>query len=126
MTGLTAAKLRYLLTVAELSSPFGGGGPRRVRCIDVAVRLGVARPSACRMLESLCREGLLSRSREEGVRLSPAGESALGERLSRYRKLACCFRSHAGLSEFDASEAAMALVTSAPERTAKALAEKLP
>ena len=43
---ITAAKLRYLLTISELTQAQKG----KVRCIDVAVQLGVARPSACRML----------------------------------------------------------------------------
>ena len=52
MTKLTPGKLRYLLTIASLekNSP-------RVRCIDVAVQLGISRASVCKMLSALCREG---------------------------------------------------------------------
>ena len=66
---ITAAKLRYLLTLSELEQD----SDRRVRCIDIAVRLGVARPSACRMLAAFSKEGLLSRSNAQGLRLTEAG-----------------------------------------------------
>ena len=51
---LTAGKLRYLMTVDGLQ-----GSLPKVRCIDVAVQLGISRASVCKMLSSLSREGLL-------------------------------------------------------------------
>ena len=52
---LTPAKLRYLLTIAALEKTGDG-----IRCIDIAVQLGVSRASACRMLSAFAGEGILS------------------------------------------------------------------
>lgn len=51
---LTSGKLRYLLTIDSLEKSLP-----RVRCIDVAVQLGISRASVCKMLSSLTKEGLL-------------------------------------------------------------------
>ena len=51
---LTAGKLRYLMTLERLESSLP-----KVRCIDIAVHLGISRASVCKMLSSLSREGLL-------------------------------------------------------------------
>lgn len=60
---LTPAKLRYLLTIAALEKTGDG-----IRCIDIAVQLGVSRASACRMLSAFAGEGILSQE--------PTGPSA--------------------------------------------------
>ena len=57
---LTASNIRYLLAVKVLAE----GG--RVRCVDVARNLNVARPSALRALEYLQYLGVL-RKKTEGV-----------------------------------------------------------
>lgn len=46
---MTAASIRYLLAVHALCAQGQGA-----RCVDVAERLGVTKPSAHAMIESLC------------------------------------------------------------------------
>ena len=65
---LTSGKLRYLLTVFELEK-----NSERVRCIDVAVRLGISRASVCKMLSMMCREGLLEQKADKSLRLTEQG-----------------------------------------------------
>lgn len=114
---LTAAKLRYLMTVSELRS----GLPHKIRCVDVAVQLGVARPTASRMLSALCREGMLLQSREAGFRLSGEGEQLVFRYQEEYRLLTRYFRERLGLSDYDAREAAMSLLLTVPAGTRAAL-----
>ena len=118
---ITAAKLRYLLTISELEQD----SDRRVRCIDIAVRLGVARPSACRMLAAFSKEGLLSRSKTEGLRLTEAGYELVSRYEADYRALCRYFEERLKLPAFDARECAMALLASAPESSRRALCAKI-
>lgn len=115
--GLTAAKLRYLMTVSELQETL----PHKVRCIDVAVQLGVARPSACRMISTFCQEGLLFRNHETGICLTEKGEQMLAPHRTDYHLLAGYFAQTLSLSPYDAGEAAMCFLVSAPDSVRAAL-----
>ena len=118
---ITAAKLRYLLTISELTQAQKG----KVRCIDVAVQLGVARPSACRMLAVFAKEGLLSRSNAQGLRLTEAGCGLVSRYEADYQALCRYFEERLKLPAFDARECAMALLASAPESSRRALCAKI-
>lgn len=74
---LTASNIRYLLAVEKLT------GEGRVRCVDVARQLGVARPSALRALETLAAMGLFQKSPEGTWSLTDAG-AALAARYREY------------------------------------------
>ena len=50
---MTGANIRYLLTLLELQGKDGG-----VRCVDLAARLQVSKPSVHAMVSSLCQLGL--------------------------------------------------------------------
>lgn len=119
---ITAAKLRYLLTISELEQTL----ERKVRCIDLAVQLGVARPSACRMLAAFCGEGLLSRNKTEGIRLTHTGRELVSRYEMDYRALCRYFQGQMNLSEFNARECAMALLVAAPDSARCALCAQLP
>ncbi len=108
MEGLTPAKLRYLLTISELSEQ----NKSAVRCIDVAVRLGVARASVCRMLSSFVRDGLLIQDPRRGVHLSESGRAYAEKYGASYHALYDFFKERFGLSDFDAGECAMSLLSS--------------
>ncbi|MGI5893817.1 MAG: metal-dependent transcriptional regulator [Candidatus Merdivicinus sp.] len=118
---LTSAKLRYLMTVDELQQNL----PHKVRCIDLAVFLGVARPSACRMLTAFCREGLLRQCREHGIELTADGEKQISPYRQEYQILTHYFQQTLGLSDYNAREAAMALLISAPSNTRCALCQSM-
>ena len=68
---MTAASIRYLLAVHALCAQGQGA-----RCVDVAERLGVTKPSAHAMIESLCRMGLAQKKRYSSVYLTEEGEQA--------------------------------------------------
>lgn len=65
---LTSGKLRYLLTIDSLEKSLP-----RVRCIDVAVQLGISRASVCKMLSSLTKEGLLEQLPDKSLRITELG-----------------------------------------------------
>ncbi len=110
---LTSGKLRYLLTIASLekSSP-------KVRCIDIAVQLGISRASVCKMLSSMCAEGLLHQAPDKSLHITSQGRLLAEEYESRYRQIYPAFQ-QMGLSEFDSQECAMALLSQLPEQTLK-------
>ena len=70
---MTAASIRYLLAGHALCAQGQGA-----RCVDVAERLGVTKPSAHAMIESLCRMGLAQKKRYSSVYLTEEGEQAPG------------------------------------------------
>ena len=74
---LTASNIRYLLAVEKLSEE------GRVRCVDVARQLGVARPSALRALENLSAQGLFQKSPDGAWSLTGEG-AALAARYREY------------------------------------------
>ncbi len=74
---LTASNLKYLLALSALS-PEG----ESVRCVDVARRLDVARPSALRALECLQGLGIFQKTQAGGWSLTGYGR----ELARRYRK----------------------------------------
>ena len=113
MTKLTPGKLRYLLTIASLekNSP-------RVRCIDVAVQLGISRASVCKMLSALCREGMLDQSPDKSLHITALGHQLAQQYEQQYRQLCPIFQ-QIGLSEFDAQECSMALLSQLSEQTLK-------
>ena len=113
MMKLTSGKLRYLLTIASLEKTSS-----RVRCIDIAVQLGISRASGCKMLSSLCKDGLLERSPDKSLHITPAGHQLAQQYEQQYRQLCPIFQ-QIGLSEFDAQECSMALLSQLSEQTLK-------
>ena len=110
---LTAGKLRYLMTVDGLQ-----GSLPKVRCIDVAVQLGISRASVCKMLSSLSREGLLEQLPDKSLHITPLGCQMPAQNAQQYQKLNPVFH-QLGLSEFDAQECVMALLSQLSEQTLK-------
>ena len=117
---LTPAKLRYLLTVAALEQDGEG-----IRCIQIAIQLGVSRASACRMLSAFVEEGLLAQSPDRTLRLTPLGRETARGYQERFAQLYPFFRQTLELSDYDARECAMALCASLTQRSMAALCESL-
>lgn len=110
---LTSGKLRYLLTIAALERASELKISSRVRCIDVAVQLGISRASVCKMLSSLCKEGLIEQAPDKSLHITPFGHELAQQYEQQYHQLCPVFQS-LGLSEFDAQECAMALLSQLP------------
>lgn len=68
---LTPSAIGYLLVLSELCSDGRGA-----RCIDVAARLSVSKPSAHAMIRNLCELGLAEKERYGIVYLTKAGQDA--------------------------------------------------
>ena len=117
---LTSSKLRYLLTIAALEKTGEG-----IRCIDIAVQMGVSRASACRMLSAFVREGILSQAPDRTLHLTPAGREMAGGYEEQFGRLYPFFRETLELSPYDARECAMALCASLTQRSMTALCESL-
>ncbi len=115
---LTPAKLRYLLVIAQIAEETHG----QVRCIDIAIRLGVARASVCRMLTAFVREGLLvQEGGRSGVKLTEKGQATAQRYTQRCAQLRTAFAQRFALSDFDAQECAVTLMASLPGSTLDAL-----
>ena len=65
---LSAAAIKYLLTIAELCGKRPGA-----RCVDIAGRMGVSKPGAHSMIRNLCEAGLAEKERYGTVFLTDAG-----------------------------------------------------
>lgn len=115
--GLTSAQLRYIIAVAELIEK----KPAKVRCIDIAARLGVARASACRMLSSLVEEDILAQDVRKGLSFTEKGAAVAEKHVEAYRRLAGFFKEEFSLSDFDAGECAMSLLSTLPEGLSETL-----
>ena len=117
---LTPAKLRYLLTIAALEKTGDG-----IRCIDIAVQLGVSQASACRMLSAFAGEGILSQEPDRTVRLTETGRRMAQGYEDRFGQLYPFFHETLELSPYDARECAMALCASLSQGSMTALCESL-
>lgn len=107
---LTNAKIRYLLIICKLAEKKG-----EARSVDIAIALGVARPSVCRMLSILADMGMIMKEPRQTVRLTAQGKSACASYLEQYKQLYPFFRQFAGLSAFDAEECTLAMLGNLPE-----------
>lgn len=74
---MTSSMLAYLTAVRQLGSEGG-----RVRSVDIAERLGVARASVSKALDRLWEAGYAARTEDGGVRLTEKG----GEVVELYSK----------------------------------------
>lgn len=75
---LTASNIRYLLAVQQLTQQGA-----RVRCVDVAKLLDVARPSALRALEYLATLGIFTKS-PQGIWSLTCSGTELAQRYRNY------------------------------------------
>ena len=78
------------------------------------------------MLAAFSEEGLLSRDKSAGIRLTAQGRELVSRYEEEYKKLSRYFQSILSLSEFDARECAMALLVAAPDSSRSALCANLP
>ena len=79
---MTSANIRYLLTLLELQGKEGG-----VRCVDLAARLQVSKPSVHAMVASLCELGLAEKKRYGTVHLTEEGRAMAEEYARCYQPL---------------------------------------
>lgn len=74
----TAAHIRYLLTMDELDPKNKG-----IRCVDIAMALGLSKPSVHGMMSIFTGWGLVEKQAYGDVFMTPAGR-AVAQRYRRY------------------------------------------
>lgn len=112
---LSGAKVKYMLVIAKLAEEAGWARP-----VDIAVQLGVARPSVSRMLGMLAGMGLIERTRS-AARPTHKGEELAACYLRQYKLLLPYFQKIACLTPYDAEECALAVLGSLSRHCADCL-----
>ncbi len=113
---LTNAKIKYLLIISKLIETKG-----EARSVDIAIDLGVARPSVCRMLKVLADMGLVEKQLRQTAKLTPLGRDISACYLEQYKRIYPFFRQFANLSAFDAEECALAILGNLSRRCVDSL-----
>ena len=113
---LTNAKIKYLLIISKLVETKG-----EARSVDIAIELGVARPSVCRMLKVLSDMGLIEKLPRQTSKLTQLGWDVSGCYLEQYKRIYPFFRQFANLSAFDAEECALAILGNLSRRCVDSL-----
>lgn len=113
---LTNAKIKYLLIISKLVETKG-----EARSVDIAIDLGVARPSVCRMLKTLADMGLIEKEPRQTVKLTQLGWDVSSCYLEQYKRVYPFFKQFANLSAFDAEECALAILGNLSRRCVDSL-----
>lgn len=117
---LSGAKIRYLLVIYQLSREKGAA-----RSVDIAIKLGVARPSVHRMLSSLVKMGLIHMEPRGAASLTEVGLKEALEYERQYETLYPFFSSFIGLSDYDSELSTIAALSSLPSVCIEALCKKV-
>ena len=130
---LTSGKLRYLLTIDSLEEATeviiaGKAEDRKETVYEIAdlayhvmvlmLQLGISRASVCKMLSSLTKEGLLEQLPDKSLRITELGHQLTREHEAQYQTLCPIFQ-QLGLSEYDAQECSMELLSQLSDQTLK-------
>ena len=81
MNEVTLTQYHYLMTLRQLSEEMA-----EVRCIDLAVTLGVARATTSRMIKSLIEKGFVFRH-HRSLKLSTKGLELLEKSSQQYKMI---------------------------------------
>lgn len=107
---LTHSKLKYLLTAAELQKH----NPDGFRGIDLAIQLGVSRASVRKMLIKFTEDGYLSHGSQFYYVLTKKGAQEIERYHRQYLILHEFFCKTMGLTDFEAKECALTLLSTLP------------
>ena len=113
---LTNAKIKYLLIISKLVET-----KNEARSVDIAIELGVARPSVCRLLKTLADMGLIEKEPRQTVKLTQLGRDVSSCYLEQYKRIYPFFKQFANLSTFDAEECALAILGNLSRRCVDSL-----
>lgn len=79
---MSAAKIKYLLTIFNMSASDG-----RVKPVDIAAAMEYSRASVCKMIDIFVVEGLLTKNIDRTVALTAKGESEAKRYYTAYIKV---------------------------------------
>ena len=108
---LTPSAIGYLLILSEFCRDGRGA-----RCIDVAARMNVSKPSAHSMLQNLCQAGLVEKERYGTVYLTREGRSAAAGYAACFGPLCRRMQEALGLEEDACQTAAYAILAQSQDR----------
>ena len=77
---LTASNIKYLIALHELDS----SSERGIRCVDIAKRLNITKPSVHTMINNLRELGLVVKEHYGSVYLTDAGKHAAKRYIEHY------------------------------------------
>jgi DtxR family Mn-dependent transcriptional regulator len=117
---LSAANIKYLLVLGELEKSGSG-----VRCVDVAKRLGVTKPSVYTMINTLCSLKLVSKERYGTVHLTDIGREKMVLYTDCFQILFKKLEGSLELNMEDCFNAACAVLARTPEAELATLRQKL-
>lgn len=117
---LTAANIRYLLVIRELTE-----GQHGVRSISIARRLGISKPSVTAMLSTLRELGLVEKEKYGIVFLTECGRRKADQYADCVGLLTQRLQNPSGLDETDFQSAACAMLSDTPESELPALLQNL-
>lgn len=107
---LTHAKLKYLLTAAELQK----NDEKGFRGIDLAIQLGVSRASVRKMLMKFTEDGYLGHESQYYYVLTEKGKAEIQLYMKYYDKLQVFFKETMELTDFESKECSLSLLSVLP------------
>lgn len=107
---LSASAIKYLLVLQELCQNSAGA-----RCMDIAERMHVSKPSAHAMIANLCAAGLAEKKKYSTVFLTEEGRAEAEKYADGCHLLRERMQRALGLSEEDAQTAACAVLAQLPD-----------
>ncbi len=102
---LTAAQIRYLLAIYQLSNNSG------IRSSDVADHLGVSRPSAHRMVDQLQKMGFVVKEKYSLVRLTDQSREMAGRYQDGFLHISRFLHDYLDLSADTAEDGALSILS---------------
>lgn len=117
---LTAAELKYLIAINELSD-----GPAGVRQIEVAEKMGVSKVSAHKAAERLEHDGCIMRSEKNRIIITCCGYDRLGKYGILVRWLSGHLMKNCGVSADTAYSDAIGAVCAFSEESIQKLTEHI-
>lgn len=82
MEALTKSLAQYMISIDRLCTDTGAA-----RISDLASRMHVSKPSACRAVHQLEAKGLVRRTADRQIALTRAGTAQAGQLQQKYRKI---------------------------------------
>ncbi len=102
---LTAAQLKYILVLGNLS------GDKGIRTVDIAKNLNIQRSSAFNMLNRLSDAGLVIKNEDKTVILTDKGRLTSDRLRKTAEETVKKLEKHFGLRENDAEECALIILS---------------
>ena len=107
---LTHAKLKYLLTAAELQK----NDEKGFHGIDLAIQLGVSRASVRKMLMKFTEDGYLGHESQYYYVLTEKGKAEIQLYMKYYGQLQVFFKETMELTDFESKECSLSVLSVLP------------